>query len=79
MSRTIERLDRTGHVQRAADRRDRRRILVAINDEGVTALAAARREERRSELLLGAVDDYDHLRHQLITLITVAAPPDAAP
>lgn len=75
ISRTIEKLARTGHVARTPDGRDRRRTLVAITPKGVEALAAARAEERRSEQLLGAVQDYDHFRHQLITLITVAAEP----
>ncbi|MEU7903547.1 MarR family transcriptional regulator [Actinoplanes sp. NPDC049118] len=76
MSRTIERLARTGHVDRTADGRDRRRTLVEITTAGMDALTAARLEERRSEQLLGAVDDYDHFRHQLITLITAVAEPD---
>jgi DNA-binding MarR family transcriptional regulator len=76
MSRTIERLARTGHVARTPDGRDRRRTLTAITADGMDALAAARREERQSEQLLGAVEDYDHFRRQLITLITAVAGPD---
>ncbi len=72
MSRTIERLARTGHVERAPDDQDRRRMLVVITPAGTDALAAARLEERKSEQLLGAVEDYDHFRQQLITLITLA-------
>jgi DNA-binding MarR family transcriptional regulator len=72
MSRTIERLERTGHVTRTTDDNDRRRTLVLITPDGTAALAAARLEERKSEQLLGAVDDYDHFRQQLITLITAA-------
>jgi DNA-binding MarR family transcriptional regulator len=78
MSRTIERLARTGHVERTPDDRDRRRTQVAITPAGTDALAAARLEERKSEQLLGAVEDYDHFRRQLITLIAVAADPDSA-
>lgn len=69
MSRTVDRLARAGHAGRAADPRDRRRSVVTITGEGAGALAAARSEEQRSEQLLGAVDDYHHFRHQLITLI----------
>ncbi|GIE98507.1 MarR family winged helix-turn-helix transcriptional regulator [Paractinoplanes rishiriensis] len=72
MSRTIERLSRTGHVERTLDPKDRRRTTVTISAKGEEALTVARHEERRSEQLLGAVDDYDHFRHQLITLITLA-------
>ncbi|GID91531.1 MarR family winged helix-turn-helix transcriptional regulator [Amorphoplanes digitatis] len=76
MSRTIERLARTGHVERTPDGRDRRRTLVTIGAEGVDALAVARREERRSERLFGAVEDYDNFRRQLITLITAVTEAD---
>lgn len=72
MSRTTERLARARHVVRHPDERDRRRVLVDITPTGRQVLAAARGAERESEQLLGAVDDYDHFRHQLITLITVA-------
>jgi MarR family transcriptional regulator, organic hydroperoxide resistance regulator len=76
MSRTIERLDRTGHVQRTLDNRDRRRTLVGITAKGVDALTEARSAERESEQLLGAVDDYEHFRSQLINLITIATDTD---
>ncbi|MEV6303338.1 MarR family transcriptional regulator [Actinoplanes sp. NPDC051861] len=70
MSRTIERLARTGHVGRVPDTTDRRRTAVTITAAGVTALSTARAEEQKSEQLLGVVDDYHHFREQLITLIT---------
>lgn len=72
MSRTIERLGRTGHVVRELDPDDRRRTIVGITGLGATALAAARTAERESERLLGSVEDYDHFRHQLISLIAIA-------
>ncbi|MDR7276447.1 MarR family winged helix-turn-helix transcriptional regulator [Catenuloplanes atrovinosus] len=72
MSRTIERLARTGHVERALDAADRRRTRVAITTLGAEALAAARLEERRSERFFGTVDDYDRFRDQLIRLIEAA-------
>ncbi|WP_127552130.1 MarR family winged helix-turn-helix transcriptional regulator [Actinoplanes sp. OR16] len=65
MSRTIEKLDRTGHVGRTPDPADRRRTLVTISDKGVEALTAARDEEQRFERDLG----YDTIRPQLIALI----------
>nr|BFE73984.1 hypothetical protein GCM10020092_072850 [Actinoplanes digitatis] len=52
------------------------RTLVTIGAEGVDALAVARREERRSERLFGAVEDYDNFRRQLITLITAVTEAD---
>ncbi|MEU4427792.1 MarR family transcriptional regulator [Actinoplanes sp. NPDC024001] len=71
MSRTIERLARTGHVGRATAQRDRRRVLVTISAEGSAALATAREEEQR----LFAVEDYEYLRRQLIMLITGGSEP----
>lgn len=73
MSRTAERLERSGFLRRYPDEHDRRRTLVAITPAGRKVLRAARREERESEVLLGAVDDYDRFREQLIALIAVAA------
>ncbi|MBB2914572.1 DNA-binding MarR family transcriptional regulator [Streptosporangium becharense] len=70
MSRTIERLYRAGYVVRQTDDRDRRRTLVEITPAGREVLETARREERGSDVLLGAVDEYDRFREQLIKLIT---------
>ncbi|WP_307795994.1 MarR family transcriptional regulator [Amycolatopsis sp. 195334CR] len=69
MSRTIERLQRTGFVERSNDPADRRRTIVRLTEAGGRVLASARREERESESLLGVVDDYDHFRAQLLKLI----------
>jgi DNA-binding MarR family transcriptional regulator len=57
---------------RSQDTKDRRRTSVKITPAGRRALAAARREERESDTLLGAVEDYDHFRQQLIALIAAA-------
>lgn len=71
MSRTIEHLRRAGYLAKKTDDRDRRRILVEITSSGRKILDLARHEERGSDHLLGAVDDYNHFREQLIKLITV--------
>ncbi|SDF45854.1 DNA-binding transcriptional regulator, MarR family [Lentzea fradiae] len=77
MSRTIEHLERGGHVARSQDRHDRRRTSVKITPAGRRALATVRREERESDVLLGAVEDYDHFRRQLMALIVaVTSAPD---
>lgn len=68
MSRTVERLARTGHVDRSADLQDRRRTVVGITPLGTSALAAARAEEQRqSGHLLGPA-----FREQLINVIVTA-------
>jgi DNA-binding MarR family transcriptional regulator len=78
MSRTTERLERSGFIRRYSDERDRRRTLVAITPAGRKVLRAARREERESDALLGGVEDYDHFREQLIALISlVTGKPDS--
>ncbi|MER7083216.1 DNA-binding transcriptional regulator, MarR family [Saccharopolyspora kobensis] len=69
MSRTTERLERTGLVTRGVDPDDRRRTIAQITDAGRRTLAEARREERESQLLLGVVDDYEHFRAQLLKIV----------
>jgi DNA-binding MarR family transcriptional regulator len=69
MSRTVERLRREGHVVTGPDARDRRRTTITLTDAGRAALEAARRAERESEDLLGAVEDYDRFRTDLVRLI----------
>jgi DNA-binding MarR family transcriptional regulator len=69
MSRTIERLGRIGFLARAPDPDDRRRTVARLTGAGREVLAAARREERESELLLGVVDDYEHFRRQLMRIV----------
>jgi DNA-binding MarR family transcriptional regulator len=74
MSRTIERLGRTGFLARSTDPGDRRRTVARLTDAGRQVLAAARREERESELLLGVVDDYEHFRRQLMKIVQQVPP-----
>jgi MarR family transcriptional regulator, organic hydroperoxide resistance regulator len=74
MSRTVDHLRQSGYVERRTDDRDRRRVLVRVTEAGERVLAAARHEERASEHLLGALDDYEWFREQLIKLITADAP-----
>ncbi|WP_307832642.1 MarR family transcriptional regulator [Planomonospora sp. ID91781] len=72
MSRTIDHLRRCGHVVKETDARDRRRALVGITASGLRVLGEAREEERGSDTLFGALEDYSGFREQLITLITSA-------
>ncbi|MEV0351757.1 MarR family transcriptional regulator [Nonomuraea sp. NPDC050680] len=69
MSRTIERLRRAGYVDKQVDGQDRRRVLVTITPAGSQVLALAYEAERESEHLMGAVDDYEQFRQQLVKLI----------
>nr|WP_082534598.1 MarR family winged helix-turn-helix transcriptional regulator [Nonomuraea pusilla] len=72
MSRTIEHLRKAGYISKRADARDRRRVLVEMTPAGARVLAHARERERDSGDLLGAVEDYDRFRQELIRLITVS-------
>jgi MarR family transcriptional regulator, organic hydroperoxide resistance regulator len=75
MSRTLERLERTGFLVRATDPDDRRRTVSTLTGAGLRVLGDARREERESELLLGVVDDYEHFRRQLVKIVRHAEGP----
>lgn len=70
MSRTVEHLRRAAYVRKEADPQDRRRFLVSVTADGESVLERARAAERGSDRLLGAVDDYEQFRAQLIKLIT---------
>ncbi|CAM3355543.1 MarR family transcriptional regulator [Kibdelosporangium persicum] len=74
ISRTLNHLERVAYIRRRPDAGDRRRILATITAKGRKVLAKARREERESDLLLGAIDDYDNFRDQLLKLILLAGP-----
>ncbi|GGS71232.1 MarR family transcriptional regulator [Planobispora rosea] len=69
MSRTVEHLRRSGYVVKETDSRDRRRTLIEITAAGREVLDEARRQERDSDTLFGALDDYAAFREQLIALI----------
>ncbi|MEV0389330.1 MarR family transcriptional regulator [Nonomuraea sp. NPDC050643] len=71
MSRTIGHLRRAGFVGTHADGRDRRRVLVTITGTGSETLELAHEAERSSEQLLGAVEDYEGFRRELVRLITL--------
>ncbi len=73
ISRTVDHLRQAGYVERRTDERDRRRLLVRITEAGERVLADARHAERASDRLLGALDDYDWFRGQLVKLITAAS------
>ena len=71
MSRTLDRLERTGHVRRAPHPTDRRRVLVARTPEGDRVLASAQRIEHD---LFPAAADSEVLREALLRIIRADAP-----
>jgi DNA-binding MarR family transcriptional regulator len=68
MSRTVERLERSGYVQRHRDDTDRRRLVVSLSDEGRrTCLRASDRAV--AESFFDQVVDVGRLREDLIAII----------
>jgi MarR family transcriptional regulator, organic hydroperoxide resistance regulator len=71
MSRTLERLERAGHVRRVPDVADRRRLLVSRTPAGDEVLARAQRVERE---LFPAVADSPAFRAALLAIIRADTP-----
>jgi DNA-binding MarR family transcriptional regulator len=74
MAQAVDRLERTGYVERRPDPRDRRSQLVFLTGRGasvppVTHAAAARVEERWAQLT--SPEELDALRASLLRLLTV--------
>lgn len=68
MSRMLERLERSGYVERSRDETDRRRLHVHLTAAGRrTCLAAG--DARLAEELFAAVDDVPALRRALVAVI----------
>lgn len=69
MSRTVERLERSGYVERRRDDADRRRILVSLTHDGrVTCLRASDVEVAEGYFQEG-VESLDALRRSLMGII----------
>jgi MarR family transcriptional regulator, organic hydroperoxide resistance regulator len=71
MSRTLERLERAGHVRRIPDATDRRRILVSRTEAGDAVLTRAQRIEQE---LFPAAADSPAFRAALLAIIRDDAP-----
>lgn len=70
MSRTIDRLERSGLAQRSADPADRRRHLISRTAEGDVALEATRALETE---VFPAVGDPELVRYSLLEIINAAS------
>jgi DNA-binding MarR family transcriptional regulator len=78
VSRTVERLERLGLVDRRRDPQDRRRLLVAPTQTGLAAFRAATRHDP-AEDLLADLPDPAGLRAQLALLVRRLGGEDAVP
>ncbi|HEY6794869.1 MAG TPA: MarR family transcriptional regulator [Kineosporiaceae bacterium] len=69
MSRTLERLERSGYVERRRDDSDRRRVVVTLTPAGRAACLRAGDLEVAEALFRGTVDDLPGLRAALAALV----------
>ncbi|WP_246127781.1 MarR family winged helix-turn-helix transcriptional regulator [Amycolatopsis rhizosphaerae] len=69
MSRTLDRLQRAGHLERVPDPADARRQLARLTEAGRQAHRQADRLAREDTGVLGALGNDSAFRAQLITLI----------
>ncbi|NKQ54772.1 MarR family transcriptional regulator [Amycolatopsis sp. K13G38] len=69
MSRTLDRLQREGYVDRVPDPADGRRSLARLTTRGRQACDRAERVAREDTSVIGALGDDDAFRRELITLI----------
>jgi MarR family transcriptional regulator, organic hydroperoxide resistance regulator len=77
MSRTLDRLERAGHVERLQDPRDRRRRLVSLTGSGREAFTTVARSGLDLDLVderVAAVCDLDDFRRALLALLADQAP-----
>jgi MarR family transcriptional regulator, organic hydroperoxide resistance regulator len=69
MSRTLERLERSGFVTRARDGVDRRRITVRRTSAGEQAFAAASGGDLADRLVTDGLADPERLRADLVAIV----------
>jgi DNA-binding MarR family transcriptional regulator len=69
MSRTLDRLERSSHVRRARDSRDRRRVLVHRTPSGAETWRLIVHSDAAERDILTAVVDPTELRQDLIRII----------
>jgi DNA-binding MarR family transcriptional regulator len=76
MTQILDRLERSGLVARTPDPADRRKVLVALTDEGMrtadaaNARYAAERERLLADLSVDEVQRLDHAIHRLLEVMT---------
>jgi DNA-binding MarR family transcriptional regulator len=74
MSRVLERLQRTGHVERRRDTVDRRRLVVTLTHSGREVLGEIRAADVADVLVSAHLADPDTFRAELVRLVSAAAP-----
>jgi DNA-binding MarR family transcriptional regulator len=77
MSRVLDRLARTGHVERRRDTVDRRRLVVSLTASGQDVLDQIRSADIADVLVAAHLDDPAAFRAELVRLVAAVSPPPA--
>ena len=75
MSRVLDRLERTGHVQRRRDTVDRRRLVVSLTPSGRDVLDQIKSTDIADVLVAEHLSDPAAFREELVRLVTAISPP----
>lgn len=78
ISRTLDRLDRQGHIQRAQDATDRRRRIVSVTGSGREAFMTVARSQLDRELVDQRITEHCDLASFRAALLALMDPEDAA-
>ena len=74
MSRVLDRLQRTGHVERRRDTVDRRRLVVSLTRSGRDALDAIKSTDVADVLVAEHLVDPARFREELVRLVIAISP-----
>ena len=75
MSRVLDRLERTGHVERRRDTVDRRRLVVSLTASGRDVLGQIREADIADVLVAEHLQDPAGFRAELVRLVSGVSPP----
>jgi len=75
MSRVLDRLERTGHVERRRDTVDRRRLVVSLTASGRDVLGQIRAADIADVLVAEHLQDPAGFRAELVRLVSGVSPP----
>jgi MarR family transcriptional regulator, organic hydroperoxide resistance regulator len=79
MSRVLDRLERTGHVERRRDIVDRRRLVVNLTASGREVLDQIRSADIADVLVAAHLDDPKAFRAELVRLVSEVSQPPTEP
>jgi DNA-binding MarR family transcriptional regulator len=74
MSRVLDRLARTGHVERRRDTVDRRRLVVSLTPPGRAVLEEIHSADVADILVAAHLDDPQAFRAELVRLVSAMSP-----